>query len=398
VSLRDVYIVATASPELLDVALLEETLEGDDVSLEKMTEHHFVVTAGEVKIDVQFDSREGPLGSTPDLLTGPIELKESLAQARGFYRVKFEPGKPQSTIAVFESLWTVRAILEVVDGVVLDATSFKVHSQHDIEEITELDFDIRDHIAIHSMPIERAEEDGPKKYWVHTHGMIKFSSPDAEMFQVDAQDLPAAEKFLHELCTDLAFEQGPPMRAATATSVGEGFMLLPCDEGRVNLVGVDNELTIDHQADMITVVGIDRRHSLSDILGQYRSRFEQENEEESAHYLKTATRLKPTFKSRFLRRGLMEPLAFLVRAPFEVHPADGNEETELEQLWIEVVQWDEHALIGKLVDGAARTSEWRKGAHVEVDDDQINAVALKRAERMLELEEMEQLLKAELPA
>ena len=117
---RDIYIVATADGEILDVDALEETLEGDEVSLERRDATHFVVTAGEVKIEIEFDSRPQSLGWTPDLLTGAPELKAELANALGFYRIKFIPGSPQSTVAVFEALWTVRAILDVVQGVVLD--------------------------------------------------------------------------------------------------------------------------------------------------------------------------------------------------------------------------------------------------------------------------------------
>jgi hypothetical protein len=106
----------------------------------------------------------------------------------------------------------------------------------------------------------------------------------------------------------------------------------------------------------------------------------------------------PTFKSRYQRKGLMEPLTFLVRAPFETHP-DGEEgESGEEQLWVEVVQWNEQSLVGKLVDGGQTSTEWRKGSHVEVDDTQINALSLHREGKSLEDEEVEHLLRAERPA
>ena len=52
----------------------------------------------------------------------------------------------------------------------------------------------------------------------------------------------------------------------------------------------------------------------------------------------------------------------------------------------------------KLVEGGTRTSEWRKGSHVEVDDAQINALAVAREGRQLEPDEMERLLQLERPA
>jgi hypothetical protein len=420
VSLRQIYIVASTAAEVIEVEGLAEALRGDDVALEKLSSVHWLVTAGEVKIEIQFDARTEPIGWSPELVTGPSELKRTLEKARGFYSFQFQPGSPQPSVAVFEALWTIRALLELTEGVVLDVTSFKLHNQHDIAEITELDFDIRDHVTLHSLEMGTGggvDREGAK-LWVHSHGMSKFGAPDAEIFQLEEEDLPASERFLHELCTDLAFGQGPKLRSVTSTSSGQGFVLLPFDEGRANLFSVgrvpspmtapniesitretgSETLWSDHQGNIMTVVGTDHRHSLSEILGPYRERFEGESEVEAAALQQFVRTYLGTFKSRFLRRGLMEPLAFLVRAPFEVHPGGDDDITEEERLWVEVVQWDESELIGKLVDGGQTTSEWRKGAHVEIDEAQINAIAVNRDGKMLDPDEMKRLLKFELPA
>ena len=91
----------------------------------------------------------------------------------------------------------------------------------------------------------------------------------------------------------------------------------------------------------------------------------------------------------------MEPLTFLVRAPFETHP-DG--EAIQENLWLEVLAWEEGRITGKLVDGAAQTTEWRKGAAVEIDEDSENAVAMGRDGRPLDEDEMQGVLLAERPS
>jgi hypothetical protein len=91
----------------------------------------------------------------------------------------------------------------------------------------------------------------------------------------------------------------------------------------------------------------------------------------------------------------MEPLTFLVRAPFETHP-DGD--TVMENLWLEILTWEDDSIVGKLVDGAAQTTEWRKGAAVEVEADQVNAIALGRDGHALDDEDMRSLLGAELPS
>jgi uncharacterized protein YegJ (DUF2314 family) len=392
-TLREVYIVATPSPKPLAAEVIREAFGDDEVRLElDGAGTHFSVRAGEAHVDVRFEARLTPLGLTPEILTGSAELRESLERARGFYRVAFEPGKPQGTAAVFEALWTVRTLLELVDGLAIDVTAFKLHSPLDIEEITELDFDIRDHVTIHQ---HRLGEDG--KTWIHTHGLSKFASPEVELFSISEADMPAAERFLHELCNDLAFGEGPAPRQVVSTSVGMAFTLLPCEEARTNLF-IAPESFDGHLLGYLTVVSPEGRHSMGEILQHYREQFEEESDEEAEAQQELATRLLPQFKARFLRRGLMEPLGFVVRAPFEVHPAGDGGEVAEEHLWVEVVSWTEEGIIGRLVDGGQTTTEWRKGAHVAIDESQINALGVTREGRMLDPDELEALFKAERPA
>ncbi len=393
--MREVYIVATDAAEPLTQEVLTEAFEAEDVKLVFGEDGClFSVRADASRVDVKFEPRFSALAWTPDLLTGAAELREQLEHAHGFYRVSFEPGKPQPSIAAFEALWAVRTILEIAEGVAVDVTAFKLHSAMDVEEITELDFDIRDHITVHA----EALGEGERNMWVHTHGMAKFSSPDVEMFHISEDDLAAAETFFQELCTDLAFGQGPAVRQVISTSVGMGFQLMPSDEARANLYQVDPESFTGHTQGFVSVVGPEGRHGMTDILKHYRERFEEETPVEAEAKASTATRLLPIFKGRYQRKGLMEPLTFLVRAPFEVHPDGQDGQPEQELLWVEVVQWDDDNLVGKLVEGGTRTTEWRKGSHVEVDDSQINALAVSREGRQLEPEEMEQLLQLERPA
>jgi hypothetical protein len=395
VTLREIYIVASDSNEALAPEIITEAFEAEDVKVVFGEDGAlFSVRADASRVDVRFETRLQPLGWTPDLLTGTPELRETLEKALGFYRVSFEPGKPQASVAAFEALWTVRTLLELVEGVCVDISSYKLHSPMDVEEITELDFDIRDHITVHAEQLGTGE----RNMWVHTHGMAKFASADVEMFNISEEDLAAAETFFQELCTDLAFGQGPKERQVISTSVGMGFQLLPSGEARANLYQVDPEAFTGHGQGFVAVVSADGRHQMSEILKHYRDRFEEESQEEAEEKATVATRLLPLFKGRYQRKGLMEPLTFLVRAPFEVHPEGQDGQPEQEQLWVEVVQWEDDALIGKLVDGGTRTTEWRKGSHVEVDDSQINALAVSREGRQLEPEEMERLLQLERPA
>lgn len=393
--MKDVYVLATIETEPASEQVLAEAFSGDEVELVFGEDDClFSVRADTSRVDVTFEVRDTPLGWSPDLLIGTPELRRVLETARGFYRVRFSPGQPQQTVAVFEALWAVRTLMELSDAVCVDVTAFRMHSALDVEEITELDFDIRDHVTIHAMPMA----EGSPSMWVHTHGLVKFGTLDVELFNIHEDDLPAAETFLHELCTDLAFGQGPSQRAIVSTSVGKAFILVPSEEARTNLPGVDPELFEGHDAQMVSVVSPEGKHSMSDMLEQYRDRFEEESEEQAQRLKAQAERLMPLFKARFMRKGLMEPLSFVVRAPFEVHPDGEDEAPDDEQLWAEVITWDEGKLIGRLVDGGETTTEWRKGAHVEIDETQINALAVTREGRTLDADELKALLQAELPA
>ena len=194
--------------------------------------------------------------------------------------------------------------------------------------------------------------------------------------------------------TDLAFGQGPPLRTQMGTSEGQSFMMVPSEEARTNLLGVPLDAFEGHEGLFLTVVSPQGRHNTAELLRPYRERFVQEPTERINAMRQEAQKRLPAFKARFLRRGLMEPLAFLVRAPFETHP-EGN--STLEQLWMEVVSWEDAIVVGRLVDGAVHTTEWRKGAQVEVAEGEVNMLALAREGRSLEDTEIRALLEAERP-
>jgi Uncharacterized protein conserved in bacteria (DUF2314) len=390
---KEVYIVATEDTEPLGPEAIGEAFETDEVTVElDEVPGSFRLRSAEAEIAVRFEALESPLGWTPELLTGSESAHARLRQARGLYRVAFEtPTGSQPTVGVFEALWCARGLLEKREGVLLDASAFKLHEEEDVREITELDFDIRDHVNLHAL--EAVPGDAP--LWVHSHGMAKFGQRDVEIFHLAEADLLPAESFLHELCTDLAFGEGPTPRVPMETSNGEAFMLVSSEEARHGMLGVPLETFEGHEGEYWTVVSPEGRHTTSELLRPYRSRFEQEDPTRSEALATQAARLRPAFKARFHRRGLMEPLTFLVRAPFETHP-DGDPVQE--NLWLEVLAWEEGRITGKLVDGAAQTTEWRKGATVEIDEDSVNAVAMGRDGRPLEDEELQGVLLAERPS
>lgn len=390
--MREVYIVATEEADPPEPEAIRETFETDEVRVElEPVSGSFRLHSAEAEVSVQFEALETPLGWTPELLTGSEAAHTLLRTARGLYRVGFQTAEGrQPTVGVFEALWCARGLLETRSGVLVDTTAFKVHEEGDIREITELDFDIRDHVNLHAL--EAAPGEAP--LWVHSHGMSKFGERDVEIFHLAEADLLPAESFLHELCTDLAFGEGPEPRTPVETSNGEAFMMVSSEEARHGMLGVPLETFEGHEGPFWTVVSPEGRHTTSELLRPYRGRFEREDPQRHEALAAQAAALLPAFKARFHRRGLMEPLTFLIRAPFETHP-DG--EAVQEDLWMEVLAWEDGQISGKLIDGAAHTTEWRKGAAVEVEESSINAVAMGRDGRPLDEEEMQGVLLAERP-
>jgi hypothetical protein len=389
---KEVYVLAIESSTPAPQDELRQAFESDDVRFSLMPGGDgFLLEAEGVRVEVRFDTQGLSKGWEPRLLTGSEEALQAFHRAQGFYRLSVELGTgPQPTVPVFEALWCARKLMDATQGVLLDLTAYKLHDAADVVDITELDFDIRDHVNLHAV----AAIEGDTPLWVHSHGMEKFGTRDLEIFHLGEEDLLAAEMFLHELCTDMAFGQGPELRKLVHTSEGQTFMLVPSEEARVNLLGVPLETFEGHESLFLSVVSPLGRHNTAELLRPYRERFIPEPEERTEALRAESQALLPAFKARFGRRGLMEPLTFLVRSSFETHPEGQAVE---ENLWLEVVAWEADTVVGKLVDGAVHTTEWRKGAHVEVDEEQINALAISREGRTLEEDEMRALLIAERP-
>ncbi|MBX5483192.1 MAG: hypothetical protein IRZ16_15330 [Myxococcaceae bacterium] len=392
--MKEVYILATRAMEPVAPSALLESLDEDEVtfSVAEGEEWAVALEADGARVEIRFEALTEPLGWAPDFLTRNEPAQKLLSEARGFYRIAFEPGKPEGSVAVFVALRSALLLFEHVEGVLLDVTSYKLHEPEDVQEITDLEFDIRDHVNLHAVAVE----EGETPLWVHSHGMEKFGQRDVEVFQLSEDDLAAAESFLHQLCTDLAFGEAPPLRVPLDVGDEGALMLVPSEEARASLMGVPLEAFEGHEGQYLTVLSGNGRHNVSSLLAPYREQFAEEPRELTEALQQLVTELLPAFKARFLRRGLMEPLSFRVRASFESHPE--GEPPVNEDLWLEVIAWDHDTLVGRLIDGGAHTTEWRKGSHVRIDEASINALALAHEGRPLELGEIRELLKAERPA
>ena len=345
---------------------------------------------------MRFEALESPLGWTPELLTGSESAHARLRQARGLYRVAFEtPTGSQPTVAVFEALWCARALMEKPHRASCSiVTAYKLHDAEDVVEITELDFDIRDHVNLHA--VEAVAGDTP--LWVHSHGMEKFGMRDVEIFHLAEEDLLAAESFLHELCTDLAFGQGPA-RVARRCSNGEGHLhagalrggaARDCSAFRWRPSRATRALFL---GPWCPPRGGTPPPSCS---GRTASRFEQRGPEERTEALRLEAHAPPAGVQGPLPAQGADGAAHLPRArPVRDPPrgrADGGEPLAR----------------GALLGGGPRDREAggrRRADHrvaerrdVEIDEDTVNAVAMGRDGRPLDDEEMQGVLLAERPS
>src|SRR5262249_27095116 len=272
---KEIYVLATEQSEPPALEFFREALASDDVDIVAGESGTLISVRGQdTGLDVRFEASSAAEKWELDQLTASDDSLESLRRARGLYWISFEPGKPQPSVGVFEALWCARNLMEHLPGVLIDLTSRKVHGPDDVTEITELEFDIRDHVNLHAV---EAAHGGETPLWVHSHGMEKFGIRDVEAFHLGPDDLLPAESFLYELCTDLAFGHGPPVRTVTETSAGPNFMLLPSEEARTSLMGLPLETFDGHEGPFLTVVSGDGRHTVGDILRPYRDRFEKES-------------------------------------------------------------------------------------------------------------------------
>ena len=157
-------------------------------------------------------------------------------------------------------------------------------------------------------------------------------------------------------------------------------------------MGVPLDTFEGHEGLFLTVVSAEGRHTIASCCAPTASASRRSHRSRRRPCSHEAQALLPAFKARFQRSGLMEPLTFLVRAPFETHP-DG--ERSARTSGSRSSAWEDEQLVGKLVDGGAHTTEWRKGANVELEEEQINAIALGREGKTLDEDDMKVLLQAE---
>ncbi len=141
-------------------------------------------------------------------------------------------------------------------------------------------------------------------------------------------------------------------------------MLVPSEEARINLLGVPLETFEGHEGLFLTVVSPQGRHNMAELLRPYRERFAQEPAEQTAAHAPGGPGAPARLQGALPAQG-PDGAAHVPRAR-PLRDAPGGQRRVDEHLWVEVLSWEDGTVVGRLVDGAVHTTEWRKGAHVEV--------------------------------
>jgi hypothetical protein len=82
---------------------------------------------------------------------------------------------------VLEAMKRAVALAEAADGCVNDLFAMRFFGP-DTWRVEEplAEMDVREHMTLHTVPVE----DGGDRFWVHTHGLIKFGRPEFEIYDV----------------------------------------------------------------------------------------------------------------------------------------------------------------------------------------------------------------------
>src|ERR1700687_184704 len=113
VPVKDIYLLATEHEEPLSLDALERIFHSQEVGFSPGDHNSLcTITSGEFQVEVRFSR----LGTSPPIraedLTGNEASQRAVREAKGFYWLSFEPGRPQASVAVFEALGCARNSME----------------------------------------------------------------------------------------------------------------------------------------------------------------------------------------------------------------------------------------------------------------------------------------------
>jgi hypothetical protein len=144
-------------------------------------------TGGGGTIEVEVCEPPPAVDRLPDRDFWPyVGLTEDLARrvVAAEHEVNVVLTSPGDSVAetVLAATKRAAALAEAADGCVSDVFAFRFFGP-DTWRVEEPlgDFDVREHIILHTVPME---DDG--RFWIHTHGLVKFGRPEFEIHDLSA--------------------------------------------------------------------------------------------------------------------------------------------------------------------------------------------------------------------
>lgn len=147
---------------------------------------HVIQTEGRGALELEVLQPAPDVARLPDREIWPyIGLTDDLARrvTDAQHDVNLVVTDPGASVAntVLAATQQASELAEVADGCVNDLFAMRFFGP-DTWRVEEplAEMDVREHMTLHTVPVE----DGGDRFWVHTHGLIKFGRPEFEIYDV----------------------------------------------------------------------------------------------------------------------------------------------------------------------------------------------------------------------
>jgi hypothetical protein len=129
-----------------------------------------------------------------------VGLNEDLARriTDAQHDVSLVLASPGESVAdtVLEATRQASTLAELADGCVHDLFAMRFFGP-DTWRVDEplAEVDVREHVTLHTVPVV----DGGDRFWVHTHGLVKFGRPEFEIYDVPAEMVNGVANALNDM-------------------------------------------------------------------------------------------------------------------------------------------------------------------------------------------------------
>jgi hypothetical protein len=116
-----------------------------------------------------------------------------LRQSKWVYRAEATEIEPEDLGYVRAALLVAGELAAMTDGLIVDALAYSTLAAEDVAREVDRPFDPLRHVNLH------VDRNGPRPFFVHTHGMEKFAHRDFELHGVPRESLDVARRLLRNI-------------------------------------------------------------------------------------------------------------------------------------------------------------------------------------------------------